>query len=163
MRSVLVCTVLSLAFIAPVSADESGASRPFQIATLIAPPAPPPPPPPPSSAELYIVFFGPKGTELSAESEAAIAHAAEAFKTTGAVSINVVGHADATGSPARNQALSERRAERVKASLVAAGVPADAVATSGRGSSEPMVPAEPGVPEPQNRRATIELVMPTAQ
>jgi len=37
------------------------------------------------------------------------------------------------------------------------GVPADKIATSGRGFSDPLVPTGPGVREPQNRRAVINL------
>ena len=48
-------------------------------------------------------------------------------------------------------------AASVKSGLVANGVPADAIGTDGRGFSEPLVPTGPGVKEPQNRRATIDL------
>jgi outer membrane protein OmpA-like peptidoglycan-associated protein len=42
--------------------------------------------------------------------------------------------------------------------MVRLGVPGDAITTEGRGFSDPMVPTGPGVREPQNRRAVIELM-----
>jgi outer membrane protein OmpA-like peptidoglycan-associated protein len=45
----------------------------------------------------------------------------------------------------------------VAAELVRLGVPQDAISTEGRGFSDPMVPTGPGVREPQNRRAVIDL------
>ena len=45
----------------------------------------------------------------------------------------------------------------MKAGLVANGVPGDVISTDGKGFSEPLVATGPGVKEPQNRRATIDL------
>ena len=118
---------------------------------------PPPPPPPPVAAKTFIVFFNFDKSDLTPEAQAVIAEAAAAYKSTGSVSISVVGHTDTVGSAAYNQPLSERRAASVKSGLVANGVPGDAISTSGKGFSEPLVPTGPGVKEPQNRRATIDL------
>jgi outer membrane protein OmpA-like peptidoglycan-associated protein len=73
------------------------------------------------------------------------------------VRVQVVGHTDTVGSASYNQNLSERRAASVAAELERLGVPADAITTEGRGFSDPMVPTGPGVREPQNRRAVIDL------
>ena len=116
-----------------------------------------PPPPPPKPAKTFIVFFNFDRSDLTPEAQAVIAEAASVYKSTGAVSVAVVGHTDTVGSAAYNQPLSERRAASVKAGLVANGVPGDAIATSGKGFSDPLVPTGPGVKEPQNRRATIDL------
>lgn len=118
---------------------------------------PPPPPPPPTPAKTFIVFFGFDRYDLTPEANAVIGEAAAAFKSTGAVTVAVVGHTDTVGSAAYNQALSERRAGTVKSGLVSNGVPEGAISTSGRGFSEPLVATGPGVKEPQNRRATIDL------
>lgn len=120
-------------------------------------PPPPPPPPPPVAAKTFIVFFNFDKSDLTPEAQAVVAEAAAAFKSTGSVSIAVVGHTDTVGSAAYNLPLSERRAASVKAGLVANGVPGDVISTSGKGFSEPLVPTGPGVKEPQNRRATIDL------
>ena len=69
--------------------------------------------------------------------------------------ITVVGHTDLSGSPAYNIGLSQRRAAAVERALVAGGVPANAINTSGLGESQPLVPTPDGVREPSNRRAEI--------
>ena len=116
-----------------------------------------PPPPPPVAAKTFIVFFNFDKSDLTPEAQAVIAEAAAAFASTGSVSVAVVGHTDTVGSAAYNLPLSQRRAASVKAGLVANGVPDGAISTDGRGFSEPLVATGPGVKEPQNRRATIDL------
>ena len=73
------------------------------------------------------------------------------------VRIVVTGHTDTVGSMAYNQRLSERRADAVKTEMVREGLNADDISTVGRNFSEPLVPTGPGVREPQNRRAVIDL------
>ncbi|NWH08896.1 MAG: OmpA family protein [Alphaproteobacteria bacterium] len=104
----------------------------------------------------FIVFFDFNKSNLTAEAQAVVAEASEAFKA-GANVVLVVGHTDTVGSAGYNQKLSERRAASVKAEMVRLGVPSDVITTEGRGFSEPLVPTGPGVKEPQNRRAVIEL------
>jgi outer membrane protein OmpA-like peptidoglycan-associated protein len=56
-----------------------------------------------------------------------------------------------------NQDLSERRAGAVEAEMVRLGMNANEIATVGRSYDDPLVPTGPGVREPQNRRAVIDL------
>ena len=74
-----------------------------------------------------------------------------------APAISVVGHADRSGSAAYNIGLSQRRAAAVEGALVAGGVAADMITTSGLGESQPLVPTPDGVREPSNRRAEIQI------
>lgn len=53
-------------------------------------------------------------------------------------SVRVVGYTDRLGSDAYNRDLSQRRADSVKAYLVAQGVPGDRVITEGVGDSDPV-------------------------
>jgi OmpA-OmpF porin, OOP family len=76
---------------------------------------------------------------------------------TGAVRVVVTGHTDTVGSRAYNQALSERRAGSVRDEMVREGLPANEIMTVGRNFSDPLVQTGPGVREPQNRRAVIDL------
>lgn len=57
--------------------------------------------------------------------------------------IEVHGHADATGDEARNVVLSRARAEAVIAALVRLGVPRARLRAVGHGSSEPVAPDTP--------------------
>jgi outer membrane protein OmpA-like peptidoglycan-associated protein len=66
----------------------------------------------------------------------------------------IEGHTDAVGSRAYNAALSDRRAQAVKAYLVQEmGVSSDRLKTVGKGSSEPVVPKNPYAA--QNRRVVV--------
>ena len=81
-------------------------------------------------------------------------------RRVGMVRIVVTGHTDTVGSQAYNQALSERRAAAVEAEMVRQGMNAAQIETVGRSFTEPLVPTGPGVREPQNRRAVIDLNAP---
>ena len=56
-----------------------------------------------------------------------------------------------------NQALSIRRANTVKDEMVRQGLGNDAIAIEGKSFHDPLVPTGPGVREPKNRRAVIDL------
>jgi outer membrane protein OmpA-like peptidoglycan-associated protein len=71
----------------------------------------------------------------------------------------VAGHADASGSDAYNQRLSERRADAVKRFLVTRfKVPDDTVIAVGHGKAQPKNTADPYAAE--NRRAQVALLPP---
>jgi outer membrane protein OmpA-like peptidoglycan-associated protein len=86
-----------------------------------------------------------------------VTEAVQAAKAQNAVRIVVTGHTDTVGSQAYNQGLSERRAESVKAEMVRQGMTEGDIMTVGRSFNDPLVPTGPGVREPQNRRAVIDL------
>jgi hypothetical protein len=132
----------------------------FAAASLVAacsnePPPPQPPQPAPAQATSFMVFFDWDRSNLSQQAENTIGQAANAFKQTGAARIVATGHADRSGPENYNMALSLRRANAVKDSLVRNGVPANAIQVIGKGESQPLVPTADGVREPQNRRVEI--------
>jgi OOP family OmpA-OmpF porin len=86
-----------------------------------------------------------------------VTQAVQSARAGNQVRLTVTGHTDTVGSQPYNQALSERRAESVKAEMVRQGIGANDIATVGRSFSQPLVPTGPGVREPQNRRAVIDL------
>lgn len=69
--------------------------------------------------------------------------------------VYVTGHADATGTPARNEAVSRARAEAVRAALVQNGIPDNRLIVLQRGASDLRVNTEQA--EPRNRRVEIEF------
>jgi outer membrane protein OmpA-like peptidoglycan-associated protein len=69
----------------------------------------------------------------------------------------VVGHTDRVGSLTYNDALSLRRAERVRTGFVQMGIPREQISVAGRGEREPIVPTEDEVAEPRNRRVEITV------
>ena len=71
--------------------------------------------------------------------------------------IVVVGHTDRIGTIPYNDALSLRRAERVRNDLVQLGIQRDRITIAGRGEREPIVATEDEVVEPRNRRVEITV------
>lgn len=79
-------------------------------------------------------------------------------------SIVVTGHADRLGSPARNEALSQQRAETIRQLLVQGGIEGGAIRAVGAGQSQPLVdcagarqsPALVSCLQP-NRRVEVEV------
>lgn len=69
-------------------------------------------------------------------------------------SVAIVGHTDYMGAAAYNQRLSERRAAAVKDYLVAGGVAADKISTSGKGESEAKLTAQCGKIKKRAERIT---------
>ncbi len=77
--------------------------------------------------------------------------------------LRIAGHTDEKGADDYNVGLSQGRAEAVKKQLVALGVPADQVVTTGLGKAQPLSPNKKsdGTDDPEgrshNRRAEIYL------
>jgi OmpA-OmpF porin, OOP family len=122
-----------------------------------APPAPPPPPPAPAPVKTFVVFFDFNKSNLTAEAQQVVNEAVQALKLSGAVRVLVTGHTDTVGSDSYNMGLSVRRAETVKDEMVREGVDGSSVSIEGKSYHDPLVPTGPGVREPQNRRAVIDL------
>ena len=125
-----------------------------------------PPPPPvvapapaaaPAPARTFLVFFDFDRADLTDRARAIIAEAAQNASRVGTTRIEIAGHADRSGTPQYNQALSERRAAAVAAELERRGVARSAMTVQAFGESRPLVPTADGVREPQNRRVEIVL------
>jgi outer membrane protein OmpA-like peptidoglycan-associated protein len=71
--------------------------------------------------------------------------------------IVVIGHTDRVGSVPYNDALSRRRAERVRDELLKLGIPKVRISIAGRGEREPLIQTEDDVSEPRNRRVEINV------
>jgi outer membrane protein OmpA-like peptidoglycan-associated protein len=133
-----------------------------QAVSYQAPPPPPPepvapPPPPPPPVKTFIVFFDFNKSDLTAEAQNVVSEAVKAAGQTHAVRVLVTGHTDTVGSDTYNQALSLRRALSVKNEMIREGMKSDDIATVGKSFHDPLVATGPGVREPQNRRAVIDL------
>ena len=119
--------------------------------------APPPPPPPPPPVKTFIVFFDFNKSNLTAEGHSVVSEAVKTAKTNGFVKVMVTGHTDTVGSDSYNQKLSVSRAESVKDEMVNEGMDGSQISIEGKSFHDPLVPTGPGVREPQNRRAVIDL------
>jgi len=105
----------------------------------------------------FIVFFDFDKSNLTAEAQSVVQQAVQTAKQNGFVRVVITGHTDTVGSDRYNQALSERRAASVKGEMVREGMDGNSIAIQGKSFHDPLVPTGPGVREPQNRRAVIDL------
>ena len=108
----------------------------------------------------YVIYFPLGSAKLDAEGMNVISAAADDFRRVGATRISVRGHTDTTGSPQKNQALSERRARAVADELVRHGVPASAITSDALGETQLAVQTGDQVAERQNRRVDIAVEQP---
>lgn len=103
------------------------------------------------------VLFAFDKSDLTPEGVAILDNAAQVV-TTGeykSLRINVSGHTDWVGSEGYNQALSERRANTVKAYLVKKGVDASRIRTFAYGESQPVADNATDEGRAKNRRAEV--------
>ena len=134
----------------------------MHLAEVAPPPPPLPPPPPPVAAAPppvthYMVFFDFNRSSLTPEAREVVKTAVETAQQTGMVRIKITGHTDTVGSEGYNDRLSVRRAESVRSEMVADGLSPTQISVEGKGFHDPLVSTGPGVREPQNRRAVIDL------
>jgi OmpA-OmpF porin, OOP family len=80
------------------------------------------------------------------------------LQTNPTARIHVEGFADSTGQAAANEALSESRAEALKAALVAHGIAESRVETSGMGRERPVAPNNSAQDRAENRRVEVTLI-----
>lgn len=71
--------------------------------------------------------------------------------------IRIEGHTDATGPEGYNQILSEKRAQAVKAYLIATGIDAGRLADTGRGESQPVASNATREGRAENRRIELSV------
>jgi outer membrane protein OmpA-like peptidoglycan-associated protein len=104
------------------------------------------------------IFFESNSTQLRPDGQALLdkVGAAMAADELADFRFSVEGHTDAIGPDGYNSSLSERRAEAVKAYLVARGVPESRLGTIGHGESQPVAPN--GDEDGRQRNRRVELI-----
>ena len=105
----------------------------------------------------FVIYFLGDSDDFTPESKVEIQKIFPEIAAHPAPEIVVVGHTDRVGTVPYNDALSLRRAERVRNDLVQLGVPRERITIAGRGEREPIVPTEDEVAEPRNRRVEITV------
>ncbi len=126
------------------------------LATLEAAVAPPPAELP--NAANFTSYFGFDEWFLRADALDVISDAMETARIGGHGEIVLGGHTDTSGPADYNDALSLRRAEAVKATMVELGALPEAIRVIAYGETQPAVPTGDGVKEALNRRVEIQLV-----
>jgi len=110
------------------------------------------------SGGMYQVFFDPDGTNLRAGSVSNLEVLADSIKASPhAYVVNVVGHADDSGTPEYNDRLAESRARSVSAYLGQRGVSMGQIKVTSYGSKRPLVTNGTEAGRQLNRRVDIFL------
>lgn len=79
------------------------------------------------------------------------------LKSVNARKVEVIGHTDTSGVPARNLALSRARADAVRTYLVSKGVSPELIITSGMGADQPVAPNTTEEGRKRNRRIEFRV------
>ncbi len=124
----------------------------------MAAPAPAPAPQVAAAPETFIVYFSWDSDAVDSSGGRVIDDAVSAASSLGISDFSITGHADRSGPDDYNLNLSLRRADNVKAELIARGVKEGGISVAGRGEAEPAVQTGDGVREPANRRVEIILL-----
>ncbi len=101
------------------------------------------------------VYFDPQSAELTKEGRAVITAAARGAQSCRVASVEVIGLADAAGTPDASLEVSQKRAASVAGALKAEGLPAADFKLAAAGQTGAVNAA--GQPRPMRRRADIIL------
>lgn len=104
-----------------------------------------------------IIFFEFDSDVPAADAEQTIRIVAANAEPCGWDRLVVVGHTDRSGSDSYNIGLAQRRAETVASLMERLGIDRSRLRVSAEGESNPRVPTEDGVRNPQNRRVEISV------
>lgn len=104
----------------------------------------------------FLVFFDWNKYNISASARDVLDTAAHDIMSRSDIrKIIVRGYTDASGGEQYNLKLSQERANAVRKSLIAQGIPASKIQAEGHGKSDQLVKTRDGVREAQNRRVQI--------
>ena len=106
--------------------------------------------------DLYGIHFETGKTAIQQDSQSLLDDIAAVMKQFPDWRLEIVGHTDAAGDPAQNEALSRARADAVKAALVQRGIEAGRLEPEGMGEAQPVASNDTPDGRALNRR--VELV-----
>ena len=137
---------------------EAAMAPPQQAAAPAPAPAPAPEPQPAQQVQKsFLVFFNWDSSLVTPQAVNVLDEAVKNAKASAVTSIRLIGHADTSGASAYNDDLSLRRADAVRAALQSLGLGTLDYEVTAKGETDPLVPTEDGIREPQNRRVQILL------
>ncbi|MFK7841190.1 MAG: OmpA family protein [Sphingorhabdus sp.] len=94
---------------------------------------------------------------VSPESNAILDELHAALKACDGLSIAVEGHTDDNGDAGVNKAMSQERADRIKAGLIERGMSENLISATGYGSTKPSADGTDAAADAQNRRIEFRL------
>jgi outer membrane protein OmpA-like peptidoglycan-associated protein len=105
----------------------------------------------------YIIYFAFDRAEIDAAAQSVIERVARYAKDHINAVVNIVGHADTTGTSSYNLALSKRRGEAVRDALTKLGISDGQIILWWKGKSAPSIPTGENVSEQVNRSVEITI------
>ena len=112
-----------------------------------------------NALNLQIINFASGSNAIPKENEALLTTSAAAINAAPAgIKLEVGGHTDNKGAAAGNLALSQKRADAVKAFLVKQGVKGDALTAKGYGADKPVASNDTEADRFKNRRIAFSVV-----
>lgn len=103
------------------------------------------------------VKFETDKSDLSPSFKRMIQGVANVMKENPSYNLNVTGHADDRASEEYNMALSQRRADAVKAHLIELGISSDRITTTALGETQPKVQSTSVEARAENRRVQFDI------
>jgi outer membrane protein OmpA-like peptidoglycan-associated protein len=110
-----------------------------------------------ATPEAYNVYFAFDKSQVTAKEHGVVTAAVNATHDSQASRIAIIGKADLAGTDPYNMALSQRRADSVRAAMVADGLPADRIDVQWVGDRQPPVPTAAGVRDAKNRVVQVYI------
>lgn len=110
------------------------------------------------SVVLKGVTFEFNSSRLTANARDILIRASEALKGQPDLKVELAGHTDSVGAARYNKALSQTRADAVRAYLIDQGVRAEQVKATGYGESQPLMSNETEEGRERNRRVELNVV-----
>lgn len=104
---------------------------------------------------LYGINFDTDSDRIRPDAKPALDELLGALKSHPEWHVSIEGHTDSTGTAAHNMDLSLRRANAVKAALVAGGIAAGRLAAQGFGQTKPVASNDTDIGRAQNRRVEV--------
>jgi OmpA-OmpF porin, OOP family len=104
------------------------------------------------------VLFATGKADLSANADKSVAKLAEFLKKNPNRNVLIEGHTDSVGQDDYNLALSQKRADSVKAKLVGEGIEAGRITTVGYGKKFPVASNDTKSGKAQNRRVDVVIL-----
>lgn len=104
------------------------------------------------------ITFASGSSEINPESFGILKEIADALKSQGERSVEIIGHTDSDGSRELNQNLSEKRALAVKEALEKDFGVVNEMITNGKGQTEPITDNTTSTGKAKNRRVEFKLI-----